>query len=187
MAEPIVSSFISKAQPRLSAQVVSAGGAWLFNLALVAFVASLVLAGGLLAYERSLTSTRADWEEQVTGQEAELRPDLLAQIADLSTAIGVSKELLSNHIYASNSLLLLQSVTHPFVSFSSFSFSRDARKIELVGSANSYRSVAEQVNLFETHPQVEKVDFGGLSVSEKGLVNFKLAVIFKPSLLQAPR
>lgn len=187
MAEPIATSFIPKAQPRFSAQVVSVGGAWLFNLGLVAFIASLVAAGGLFAYGRSLAATRADWEEQVQGQEAELRPDLLAQIADLSSAIGVSRELIAGHVYASNSLLLLQSVTHPFVSFSSMSFSRDAHKIELVGSANSYRSVAEQVGLFETHPQVEKVDFGGLSVSEKGLVNFKLAVIFKSSLLQAPR
>ncbi|MDP3727522.1 MAG: hypothetical protein Q8R35_02685 [bacterium] len=183
----MTASFIPKAPARFSTQVVSVGGAWLFNLALVAFVASLVAAGGLFAYDRSLASTRVDWEEQVQGQEAELRPDLLAQIADLSSAIGVARELIANHVYTSNSLLLLQSVTHPFVSFSSMSFSRDARKIELVGSANSYRSVAEQVGLLETHPQVEKVDFGGLSVGEKGLVNFRLAVIFKPSLLQAPR
>src|SRR3989344_1249832 len=105
MAEPVTASFIPKAPARFSTQVVSVGGAWLFNLALVAFVASLVPAGGLFAYDRSLASTRADWEEQVQGQEAELRPDLLAQIADLSSAIGVSRALIASHVYASNSLL----------------------------------------------------------------------------------
>ncbi|MBI4132445.1 MAG: hypothetical protein HY474_02320 [Candidatus Sungbacteria bacterium] len=185
MPEP-AASFIPRAEPQFAARAVREGGVWLFNFALAAFAASALAWGGLFLYQRSLASARADWEEQVAAQEAELKPDLLAQIADLTASIGVAREILNNHVYASNVLLLLQSFTHPAVSFSTMSFSRDARKIELTGLAASYRSVAEQVNFFESHPQVEKVDFGGLAVGERGLVNFRLAVIFKPSLLTAP-
>lgn len=177
-------SFIPHAPTRFSPRLIAEGGAWLFNLALFAFIASLVAAGGLFVYQRSLASTRADWQAQVAGQEAELRPDLLVQLTDLSNALGVTRELLSRHVYASNALLFVQSVTHPFVYFTALSFSRDARKIELSGSARNYQTVAEQVQFLESHPQVEKVDFGGLSRSERGLVNFRTAITFKPSLLQ---
>ncbi len=183
MAE-LTSPFIPKEASALGSHLGVGSGAWLFPLVLVAFIASLVAAGGLFFYQRSLEATHADWQEQVRGQEEDLRPELLAQISDLSSSISVARELLSGHVFASHAFILLQSVTHPFVSFSSMSLSRDAKKIELSGVANSYRSVAEQVGLLETHPQVEKVDFGGLSVGERGLVNFRLAVIFKPSLLQ---
>lgn len=183
MAE-LPSPFIPKGASAFRSPLAVASGAWLFQLALVAFIASLVAAGGLFFYQRSLEATYADWQEQVQGQEQDLRPELLAQISDLSSGISVARELLSSHVFASNAFILLQSVTHPFVGFSSMGLSRDAKKIELSGVANSYRGVAEQVGLFETHPQIEKVDFGGLSVGERGLVNFRLAVIFKPSLLQ---
>ncbi len=177
-------SFIPKEANAFRSRIAVQSGAWLFQLALVAFIASLVAAGGLLFYQRSLAAAYVDWQEQVRGQEEDLRPELLAQVSDLSSGISVARELLSSHVFASNAFILLQSVTHPFVGFSSMSLSRDAKKIELSGVASSYRSVAEQVGLFETHPQVEKVDFGGLSVGERGFVNFRLAVIFKPSLLQ---
>lgn len=183
MADP-VPSFTLKAESRISPRVIAEGGAWLFNLALVAFVASLVAAGGLFLYQRSLAASRADWEQQVAGQEEDLKPELLAQLSDLSTAIGVTRQLLSSHVYASNILLFIQSVVHPAVSFSSLAFSRDARKIELVGAANSYQAVAEQVEILEANPLVEKVDFGGLARNEKGLVNFRTAIIFKLGLLQ---
>lgn len=183
MAE-LASPFIPKEASAFRSHIAGAGGAWLFQLALVAFIAALVAAGGLFFYQRSLEATYADWQEQVRGQEEDLRPELLAEVSDLSSGISVARELLSSHVFASNAFILLQSVTHPFVSFNSMALSRDAKKIELSGVASSYRSVAEQVGFFETHPQVEKVDFGGLSVGERGLVNFRLAVIFKPSLLR---
>lgn len=162
-------------------------GAWLFNIALAAFLASILASGGLFLYRRSLDASEADWQEQVKTQEAELRPDLLSQISDLTTSIGVARELITGHVYASGVLLLLESATHPFVGFGAMGFSRDSKKIDLTGVANSYRSVSEQINIFESHPQVEKVEFGGLSVGERGLVNFKLAVVFKPGLLAQRR
>lgn len=167
-----------------SSGLVVSGGIWLFNLGLAALAASLLVAGGLFFYQRALENTAAQWAGEVAAQEAELRPELLAQITDLSTAIAVGRELLAGHVFSSNVLVFLQAVTHPLVQFTAFSYSRDAAKIELSGLANSYRSVAEQVSIIESHAQVAQVGFGGLSRGDKGLVNFRLSVIFKPSLLQ---
>ncbi len=167
---------------RLPAVIIGSG--WLFSLGLVAVVAAAVTAGGLFFYRRALLATQANWFEQITAQETELRPELLVQLTELSSALAVSRELVANHPSASNALLLIQSVTHPFVYFTSLTFSRDGRKIELSGAARSYQVVAEQIRSIESHPQVEQVEFGGLSRGERGLVNFKVTAIFKPALLR---
>lgn len=177
-------SFIPQARVALRKNLAVEAGGWLFSLSLVLVVVSVVAAGGVFFYRRSLESTLRAWIEQVSSQEAELRPELLAQVSELSSALAVARELLQNHVFSSNVLVFLQNIAHPTVQFHSLSFSRDARKIEVSGLAASYRSVAEQVSFMESHPQVEKVDFGGLSLGEKGLVNFKLAIIFRPSLIQ---
>lgn len=183
MADP-PTSFIPKSQPRLSAAFVAEGGAWLFNIALLLFVASAVGAGGLYLYRRSLASAYADWREQVVAQEAEFRPEFLAQFTDLSSALASARVLLAGHVYASSALLLVESLVHPSVSFNSLSFSRNQQTIELSGAAKSYQAVAEQIRTMEGNPQVESVEFGGLARSERGVVSFRLTVHFKPSLLE---
>lgn len=183
MADPSP-AFILKERSALPARIASAGGAWFFSVALLLAAAAAVAAGGLYFYVRALEATRSRWLGEVAAREAELRPELLAELTALSRSFAVARELVANHAYPSNALLFVQSITHPFVSFTNFSFSRDARTIELTGAARSYQTVAEQVSFVESHPQVERVEFGGLSRSERGLVNFKLAIVFKPSLLQ---
>lgn len=177
-------SFIAQERTAFRSHIVSEGGAWFFSISLVLFIAAAVLAGGLFFYQRTLQAGQAQWQEQVAAQEGELRPELFGQLIDLSNSMAVSRQLLDNHVFSSNVLLFIQSVIHPFVYFNSFSFSRDSRRIEVSGAANLYRTVSDQVSIIESHPQVEKVDFGGLSRDEKGRVNFKLAIIFKSSLLQ---
>lgn len=183
MADPSP-AFILKEPGAFPARVAESGGAWLFAVAVGLAVAAAVASGGLFFYARALDGTRGEWLGEVSAREAELRPELLAELTHLSRSFSVASELITGHAYPSNALLFVQSITHPAVYFTNFSFSRDARTIELTGAARSYQTVAEQVSAAESHPQVERVEFGGLSRSERGLVNFKLAIVFKPSLLR---
>lgn len=176
-------AIIPKERAPALGRVVRAGSTWVFSGALVLFIAALVLAGGLYFYGRALQTTRGRWVEQVKAQEAELRPELLSQLTQLGATFASVRDLLSSHSFPSNVLTLVQSLTHPSVQFTGFSYSRSARKIELAGLARSYQTVAQQVRAMEASPQIERVDFGGLSRNERGLVNFKLAVIFKASVL----
>ena len=178
------SPFISKDHSAIGSGVVSESAVLLFNLSVFAFIAAMALAGGLTLYKKSAEANLAEWVKQVEADEAELKPELLEQLNDLSDSLETTRKLFSGHGFVSNALVLVQSVAHPSVKFSSFNFSRDAKRMDIAGAAKSYQTVAEQVSFMEANPQVEKVEFGGLSRDEKGLVNFKLAVIFKPSLLQ---
>lgn len=186
MAELITPTqpLIVREGPPLSRRVFTEGGAWLFNIGLVVFLAALMATGGLFFYARRLSAARQAWAEEVGRNEAELRPELLAQLIDLSRAIAAGRELLGGHPAVANVFRLMEEATHQRVQFTSFAFAVDAAKVDVAGSAASYQTVAEQVRLLEAHPHVARVEFGGLSLGERGLVNFKLAVTLKPSLLK---
>ena len=159
-------------------------GAWLFSIALIALVASLVVFGGLFAYKRSLASRQAEWNAEIDRQEAELSAASIGELLASAGSLAAARELLASHAAPSNLFALLEAAVHPRVQFTSFNFSKDSGKIDLSGFAASYQSVAEQVSLLEARRDVERVEFGGLSLGERGLVSFKLAVIIKPALLR---
>ena len=184
MAEPPIQPLISQDRAATRPRVIYQGGVWLLNIGLILFFTSLIATGGLYLYQRSLESTHTRWLEQVKNQEGELRPDLLTQLVDLSNSLNITHELLSNHTFVSNVFSFLQQVTQPRVQFTTFSFTLDSQKIDVSGVAASYRVVADQINVLESNPQVEHVDFGGLSLGDRGLVNFKLAIIIRPDLLR---
>lgn len=187
--QPLISRDPATARPRALYQ----GGVWFFNIALLILIFSLVASGGLWAYRRSLETSKAQWTTQIQNQESgadqaqgqggDLKK-LLDELINTSHSLGIAKSLLANHVFTSNVFAFLQGATHPQVQFTAFTFSLDSRKIDLSGLAGSYRAVAEQISILESNPQVEQVNFGGLSLGDRGLVNFKLAVIVKPSLLK---
>ncbi|MDO8500181.1 MAG: hypothetical protein Q7S66_06045 [bacterium] len=173
---------ISKRPYPQRTQFAPPAGAPLFSVAIILFLIFLLVWGGLYFYKRSLDANAENWRSQISSLENELRPDLLNQLIGLSNRLAATREILSRHTFSSNTLALLERDTHPQVSFTSFQYSEEGRKIELSAKAASYRVVADQVMAFEADPQVESVGFGGLQLDDKGLVGFKLSIIFKPSL-----
>ncbi len=175
---------ISKRSLPPRTQFITESSALLFNVAVIFFILFLAVWGGLYLFRRSLESSAANWRDQINSLENELRPDLLNQLIVLSTRLSAARDIISNHVFSSNTLVLLERDTHPQVAFSSFQYSADGRKIDLAAKAASYSVVADQVTMIEADPQVESVNFGGLRLDDKGLVDFKLSIVFKSSLLR---
>ncbi len=176
---------IAKEKPDRPSPLVYQSSALAFNLALVLFIVSAVVYGGLFFYRKSIDATITDWHEKIAGKEEELNSEGgVASLIDTSDSIGAAQALIESHVFTSNVFTFLQEVTHQRVQFYTFGFARDTRKIELSGLAISYRTVAEQISVLESSPQVEKVEFGGLSLTDQGLINFKLSVTYKPVLLK---
>lgn len=177
-------SFIAKQLSPERTRITTQGGAWLFNISLIGAVLVFLLWGGLILYRRTLEKNAENIQTENKQLETELRPDLLNQLIALSGRLAATREILSNHSFSSRVFEFLEQDTHPQVSFSSFQFSADSRKVDLSARAASYRVVAEQVASFEADPQIESVNFSGLQLDEKGGVTFKLTIIFKQSLLR---
>ena len=179
---PLISN-ITSVRPPLRSQAIPQVGAWFFGFGVVACIGALAASGGLLWYRQSLERARAEWHGEVDKQEKALKP--ITDLVDYSNTLLAARELLTGHVFTSNALLLLQEMTHSRVRFVNFALLTEGRTINLAGTAASYQTVAEQISLFESRADaVERVDFGGLSRNDKGLVEFNMLVAFRPSLLE---
>jgi hypothetical protein len=127
---------------------------------------------------------RDELTAQIKEKEDELRSPALNQIFTLDAQLKNVRNVLSRHTFATNALAFVESITHPEVQFLNFSFAEESRKIDMTALGTSYSTVSEQIRLFELSPLVERVEFGGLSLGEDGLVSFSLSLFFSSALLQ---
>ena len=163
---------------------VSYGGGFPFStVSISVFVIVLAAIGGLFVLNGQMESQREELIKQNKIKEESLRPELLEQIITLEDRLKGIRTLLARHPYASNVYRILEADTHPQVKFTSFSFSADTLKVEMGGETVSYRVLARQITFFERDPQIEDVQFGGLSVAGPGVVAFRLTLTFKPTFL----
>lgn len=159
------------------------GGTVLFYVSLTVFFFILAGYGGLFLLNRGYNEAEALIRDEIRVKEEGLNPGLINEIFTLENRLGELRALLSGHTLSSRVFLLLEERTHPRVQFTTFNFSRESRKVDLSGVAASYAVLAEQIGLLERHPEMERVEFGGLAQTAQGLIGFKASVVVKESLL----
>lgn len=155
---------------------------FIFIVGMVVFIGAVLVSLGAFVYTRMVQSNAAVLKEEVSKLEVDLEPRLLDQILGLDRKLRSIKEVLAGHTVSSNIFDLLEQNTLPPVRFNIFTYLADQRRLELTGQAANYGVLAEQVRTLEALDEVEDVNFGGLSVGDRGLLSFKMSVVFSPSL-----
>lgn len=156
-----------------------------FFAALGLFLLTLATYGGLILLNRQERNTQTALEDQIKSKGESVRPELIRQILALDERLGIARALISRHTFLSNTLRLVESNTHPQTRFTNFNVGGEGKRIELTGETASYAVLAKQIAFLEGDQNIERVEFGGLSLGgENGRLGFKLAIVFKPALLQ---
>lgn len=140
--------------------------------------------GGLFFLNRAQQATQDQLVDQIRLKEEDLAPRTIDEIYALDRKLKNVGAALSSHVFASSIFPFLQNETHPQVQFMNFSFMRTDRKITMTGVAASYAVLARQISILENDPNVEKLEFGGLTVDDKKKVNFSLTIYVKPALIK---
>lgn len=153
----------------------------MFYLALAAFLAVAAGSGGLALLNRAQQGAGEILVEEVRDKEAGLQTNVVNQIFLIDQRLRNLRTLLAEHPRVSNVFRLLERDTLPQVRFLSFSMDVSSGKIDLTGEAASYGMLARQIGVLERDGNVERVEFGGLSLSGNNLAGFKLAIILKKS------
>lgn len=153
-----------------------------FLVSLIFFFLTVFGSGGVLVFRYAANQKIAGLEKERETLTGELRPHLIDQALDISLRLEAGRAILGKHIFSSNVFEFLEANTLPQVRFISFGYSFDARRVDVNAEAASYATLARQIRVLESRKEVEKVDFGGLSLGEKGLVNFKISIIFQEDL-----
>lgn len=159
-------------------------GMFLFSLSLAIFFFSLAGFGGLALLNRAQNAAREEIKEQIRAKEEGIRPELIQQVILLDQRLTNMRNLLSRHVFASNVLDVIETVTHPQTRFTNFTLNSETRRIDMAGETASYLTLAQQIGFLEKNGQIERVEFGNLSLAGTNRLGFKMAVMFKPGLLQ---
>lgn len=175
----------SAPRPRVA---IAGGPSVLFYVTFFAFLVTLGAYTGLIIYNRRLTDTRDNLTIEVERKERNISNDAegksAANIFAFDQQLRGLKTLLADHQFVSNTLLFLERNTYPQVRFSNFSFNAAPRRVDMGAETTSYQMLTQQIARLEQSPYVERVEFGGLSRSDKNRVTFKIAITFKSSIVK---
>lgn len=94
------------------------------------------------------------------------------------------KGILDNHVLASTFFSFLEKVTHPRVYFSNASMKLREGELELSGLAESYTTVAEQLEVLNQAPEIDRFVINQAQLGEGNLIGFKVAIRLKKDSLK---
>ncbi len=163
----------------------SENGGFYFLVAGILFFLLVVGAGGaLFALSRSQKSVQEDLRARIAQKTNELNDsDIAREATDLEGRLNQMRGILDRHVLSTNTIRFLESIVHPAVRFSGFSFSADKRSLATAGVGKGYSVVTQQIDFIRRDQYVEKVEFGGLSMDTQGNVPFSVTITFKPAFL----
>lgn len=151
------------------------------------FVITLAGYAGLYYVNKSQENTQAQFVQQIQQKEDDLRPKLLDQIFSLQKKIQTASSVIASHPFAANTFTTIERDTHPLVQFGSYAFSPKDHTITMAGEADNFSVLAQQIAFLEGDQQIDKVDFGGLTLDDNNRVLFNLKLYLMPSLTATPQ
>lgn len=184
------SSFIPKGPVAPSSTIPMArrrvgGGGFLGFIALLVFIASVVLAGGVVGYKfylkYSIDNMGADLEEARSA----LQPDTIRELTRLDNRIASTKELVAGHSVLTPLFEFLEESTPKTIRFSDLRYEVSGTGIvlSLIGEARGYAALAFLADTFNKSPYFENPTFSNINLNEKGDVNFTFESTVDPDLV----
>lgn len=179
-------SFIPKRpnEPKLQFKVKGTGFFFVFSL--IVFFVSVAIFGGLFFYRAILNNDIKKLANSFNNAKSVFDLNLISDIAKVSDKINFSKSILAKHTTPVPFFDFLESSTLPEVRFTKFDYSVSKEGeylVSLDGSARSYIALASQSKIFEKNSNFKNISFSGLSLGDKGLVNFKVQLSLTPEFL----
>lgn len=189
MESGIQSTFIPKDAGKVSAapRLERSGGLpdLLLLIAIVLFVASCALAGGVFLYKQYLSTSVASKVAQLkTAQEA-FDPALIQEITRLDDRMRIADQVLGRHLAPTAIFLALQQATLSTIAFTSLSIEAAdpaQMKIEMQGVAQSVNSIALEADILSRNGVITNPIFSGITRQQDG-VHFSLTALINPAAI----
>jgi hypothetical protein len=187
--DPQVSpSFIPKKSLETVSARPSGKGTGLFLLiAILIFMASVIAAGAVFAYEKLLTQSITSKSNSLSLNQKAYDPGVIQELSRMDSRINEAKKLLASHIAPSAIFAFLSQQTLEKVQFNAYDYALSpdgSAKITLSGIADSFSTVALQSDQFGASKILKEVVFSGVTVdATSGKVNFSVNAVIDPSLI----
>lgn len=180
-------SFIPKKPVVGGAAAAVAGGGVIWLVSLFIFVASLIAAGSVFAYQRYLQSHIDSESASLAKAQAAFDPSAITDLVRLDDRLNQSKNLMNNHVSPSQLFAYLEQNTLQNVRFDSLAYQTNADGqivLSLSGSATDFSSVALQSDQFGKSRALHNVLFSDVNTDlTTGGVIFKVTATVDPALV----
>ncbi len=154
-------------------------------LAVILLGVSLAAWGGLKFYERSLVSKLTDLQKQeasVFNQQDKITAE---KIADLEKRTKVAQDFLKAHVYTSQILNSIASLTLPKVKWDNYGLKVSRNTVALKGKAADYSTLAKQIFTFEQDSTgFSKITVANINLDTEATVSFNISFVFDQKILQ---
>lgn len=184
MAPNFQSSFIPK-EP-ITEEVFKKKKAGLFGvLAVSLFITSIIVSIAMYVYKGIVKGEIQNLQSQLAESEKNIDKKTIDEMSQFGKKLNAAKSIVFRHQVISNFLDTLASSTVSSVQFTDFSYSNlkeGSLSVTLKGKATSYASVALQENVFSKNKYFKSVLFSNLTLADKGLVSFDLAILVDPQI-----
>jgi hypothetical protein len=187
--DPQVSpSFIpKKSLETISARPSGRGTGLLLLISVLIFVASVIAAGGVFAYDKLLNQSISSKSASLQLNQKAYDPSVIQELSRVDSRINEAKKLLTSHVAPSAIFALLSQQTLEKVQFINYGYTLGAdgsAKITLTGLADSFSTVALQSDQFGASKILKDVVFSGVTAdSASGKVGFSVSASVDSSLI----
>ena len=169
---------IPKEAPRLSKAF---NVLFYFGLALLFFsIASFFILNHLIGeLQREFVVLESAWVEGAGPEQLALEQEILTyqkKIDNFSFLIG-------QRLGVSKIFTAFQDVCHPRVWFSRFSLNLEEREISVLGQAQSFEVLGQQIFIFQNENWIKDIDLRKISIDKEGGIDFSLSFSFDPQFL----
>ncbi len=184
MASDFQSSFIPK--DPITEEVFKKKKAGVLGvLAVSLFVTSIILSVAMYFYKGIIKSDIQNLQSQLAESEKNIDKKTINDMSQFGKKLDTAKSIVLRHQVISNFLEALSSSTVSSVQFIDFSYSNlkeGELTVNLKGKATSYAGVALQENVFSKNKYFKSILFSNLTLADKGLVSFDLAISVDPQI-----
>jgi hypothetical protein len=158
-------------------------------VAIIVFVVSLLLSGGVVFWEKFLVKKIASEKQSLERAKDAFDPLTIETLERVSGRIESSKKLLASHTTLSPLFDLVETLTLKSVRFRSFDFAvKDGEPvISMKGQAESFSAVALQADVFGKSRHLNQPVLSDLELERDGRVSFSFTAGLSPELITFTR
>ena len=179
-------TFIPKSALDTPSIAVARPASFLTFLAMIIFLLSGAVAGGVYLWGQYLTGQVTSLNQNLQTNKSAFEPGTIEQYARLNSRFDSARSLLQSHVASSAFFDLLNKDTLKTVQFSDLTYSQDGTgsiSIKMSGKAKSYNSVAYQAKIFSSEPVFKNAVFSNLDLDQSGNVVFEFDAQIDSSLV----
>jgi len=149
------------------------------GLLVFSFIAYFLFNNSIKTSQKTLAVLEETLSREVS-EKATLKNEILTYQKKIKDFSG----LISGHLKSSKIFVFIEEQCHPKVWFNDFTLDTEKASVMLLGEAQSFESLGQQMLILRDEKMVKSIELGNVSLNKEGKINFNLNIFLNPSIFK---